>query len=930
MSENLKTFRDLLFKRLEIEQKRNPKKSFTEEDIGRIAQAYVLPCMSTFLGSEVSLTNEEYELGLRIIGACFDLKQELGSCIEEPYQPWYFSRKAEIDFFYWNRFLTYLKEEKKEQYVNINSKEEGFLDPLAAISSESDQILDRLGDPLAEEFDKKGLILGDVQSGKTVNFTALINKAADAGYKLFFVLTGTIEVLRKQTQGRLEREFIGFSTEITKNHEFIGVSKYSSDVNKNTEMNPRVLTTRDSDFTKSVLTGTTETLDGKRPLVFILKKNVPVLSSLLKWLKRPQNKTLAKETPTLILDDEADYAGVNVAKPENDPTKINSLIRKVLTYFNKKSYIAVTATPFANIFINPHTDDAMLKDDLFPRDFIYALNPPSSYVGIERIFGEEADRSDIVQYIDDLEEVLKNGHKSDADFNQVPESLKQAILYFLLLNAIADKGFSVLTHRSMLIHISHFRKCHTKITRTVKNYFQKVQDEIANYAALDPDEAVKHSYIAQLKDVWDSMELEAETGYAWEDILKNYLYRATAPIQVVTVNSNPNSKALNYEAYEPQGLRVIVIGGNSLSRGLTLEGLIVSYFRRTTKMYDTLMQMGRWFGFNLDKMPYAKVWMPQLVESEFVNIAESYRELKRDIVEMQLDRLPPKEFGLRIRRSSKALLPTARNKMRTAKVLRRNVSLLGSFIATPRLPRISLAENEKCIREFIAKLNKEGVRDSTVKVHPYWRGVSREVIAKLVANFKSDHWNLNYRAGPIADYIQCKYTLDDWDVVIHSLSGDGEVVTFETLDGEVIKVKAVVREVLLENDTLLVSKSHLQVATGGSDGAIGLNDEQKNFVKKRFEERNKQLVALGKKPIKNINNKDYFVAGVNRKPVLHIYPIRIKGGEDLNGSICYAIGLGFPNNGNVIEKTVEYYVNLVEWEQYNNAISDDYVDARDI
>lgn len=858
--------------------------------------------------SFLMLPDEAFEIQKKQLKASCDLKQESGLLIvDQGLKSWYPERKSTLNHFYWNRFKEYLRTDLADKFVNPRDDEKS---PLKIIDDTSDKIMDLLGDPQISEFSRKGLILGDVQSGKTINFTALMNKAADAGYKLFIVLTGTIENLRQQTQMRLERDFIGIKS--SDDIETIGVGKKTEDAS--IEMRPLVLTTEDRDVGKDLLDLRNVNFDTNRPVVVVCKKNVTVLKSLRKWLKRSKNKTNALRCPVLILDDEADYASVNTAKDDEDPTKINGLIRELLTFFKKKTYVAVTATPFANVFINPDTEDEMLKDDLFPKDFVYVLEPPNNYIGIESIFGVDASRSDVLQPIDDLESILKSSHKKDASFERLPDSLKKAIAYFLLLNAVLDKESSIELHRSMLIHISHLKACHKKIKKKVEEFFNKIRAEVLHYAALSLEEALKHGHLAFLKQVWDEMELEEKTGYTWQNIQRKFLYDAVKSIKVMTINSDRDADKLNYSNY-PNGLRAIVIGGNSLSRGLTLEGLIVSYFRRSTMMYDTLMQMGRWFGYKLHSIPYGKVWMPEKVKQNFSDIAGAYTEFKSDLTYMYEHQRAPKDFGIQVRRSPSSLLPTAKNKMRSA-TISRNICVLGTLIATPRLPKASLIDNEHLIRTFVSTLNKIGEKE-TEKSYHYWRNVSKEHIATLVEHFASGEYNLDYRGLELAKYIRTTYDSDNWDVTIDSVRDtNAKQEVFKLSDGSELSVSCPYRTVTLEDDgTILISGSKVKVETGIGAANRGLTQDQLNLAKE-IHDRNPQKTG------KALIASDYFVEELHRKPLLIIYPIEMRDVAELEGKTCFAIGLGFSGDRHK-DETVEYFVNLVRWREINAQLSDE-------
>ena len=326
-----------------------------------INQFKVLPMFST------SLTEEDIKNVRNKITSEMSIKLDMGTLLKGDYnyKKWFLNKKSELDMKYWERYKTYLLQDKKFSPTVVNTMDD-ILDTLT----------DLLGDPSTDsKFQRRGLIMGDVQSGKTSNYTGLICKGADAGYKVIVLLTGTIEKLRKQTQLRLDEGFVGIdSAAMIKNRENnrIGVGKYDQTIT------PVVLTSTINDFkaqTARNLGFDLKTIN--QPVIFVVKKNVSSLKHLNKWLRTFNKGTEESiDNSLLLIDDESDNASVNTNPEDRNPTSINAQIRDLLNIFTKSSYVGFTATPFANIFIDPDTNDSMLKEDLFPKYYIYSLNAP--------------------------------------------------------------------------------------------------------------------------------------------------------------------------------------------------------------------------------------------------------------------------------------------------------------------------------------------------------------------------------------------------------------------------------------------------------------------------------------------------------------------------------------------------------------------------
>ena len=300
------------------------------------------------------------------------------------HQSWYFVQ--EDDGFYWNRYKTYLKSVKHWGIEVVNR-----------LHQTTNDIMDDLGNPKdhSRPFQRRGLLLGDVQSGKTATYTAICNKASDAGYRVIIVLAGMMENLRVQTQERLDEEFVGIESKYTLDKKAgqelrktpVGVGKIPP---FNQDKRIACFTSVATDFNKATIMAfglSLRTLNGTA--LFVVKKNKSVLNNLYKWLM--ENNAGYQDglidLPLLLIDDEADNASVNTNTEEKDPTAINKAIRNILNCFRQASYLGITATPFANIFIDPAPDDDGAAKDLFPKDFLTVLPTPEHYIGADKIFG---------------------------------------------------------------------------------------------------------------------------------------------------------------------------------------------------------------------------------------------------------------------------------------------------------------------------------------------------------------------------------------------------------------------------------------------------------------------------------------------------------------------------------------------------------------
>ncbi|WP_018750376.1 Z1 domain-containing protein [Paenibacillus sanguinis] len=862
------------------------------------------------------IADEEFNQIMKNLKATLVIQMDVGVYISNKnsdHQSWLPGRRAEIDFYYWNRFKRYL-EDVKGWNTGVT----------ASLETVSNEIVDQFGDPQSKKpWQRRGLVLGDVQSGKTVNYTAICNKAADTGYKVIIVLAGMMENLRMQTQKRLDKEFAGrLSKDLLRlkgkqevKNVFDGVGKIDS--SKRISAFTSVL----YDFNTSILNSNDLTLRNiSEPALFVVKKNKSVLKNLESWLLTNNADNSGKiDLPLLLIDDEADNASVNTKKEEEDPTAINAAIRSILNRFYQATYVGVTATPFANIFINPENDDDMVGDDLFPKDFIYLLAPPTNYIGANAMFGNDGTHEKNIEEIDtdEIELFFPFKHKKDLVVDELPPSLYEAMGYFLLINAVRDVRGDSKDHRSMLVNVSRFTDVQVRIREKIIVWLEQVKSDVHNYGALDEAQTMKIKSLRMLKQIWEKYHLEEKAKVSWGDLLATYLHKAISPIEIRAVNQKTGAASLNYDAYEDNGLRVITVGGNSLSRGLTLEGLCTSYFYRNSQMYDTLLQMARWFGYRPNYSDLFKVWMSSDAIDWYGHITAAANELKDEISRMNKYNLTPKDFGLKVRKHPESLIVTARNKMRTATEVSRPISVTGKLLETPRLkskPDV-LAANERAFRLFVANLDTAGSRRGVDQSGLMWSGIHKDLIVELLYSFETHPWHMSFQGKALAEYIEKNSGMTEWDVFI-PFGSDSDDFELEGANG-IINIKREKRYIEEANGMIKVMGTKVRVGSGGCTKA-GLTKGEIKEAEERFRKLN---------PGKTSNTPDSAYLIGDRKPILMLHVLKSTGKKDapINNikipETLYAIGVGFPGNGYI--ETANYVVNMVDISNWMDVDDED-------
>lgn len=456
-----------------------------------------------------------------------------------------------------------------------------------------------------------------------------------------------------------------------------------------------------------------------------------------------------------MIDDEADNASINTNKKDEDPTRINSEIRKILKLFKRATYIGFTATPFANIFINCDSYDEMFAQDLFPKDFIYLIQSPSNYWGPEKYFNAPNKYLRIVKDYDT--HIMEMNHKKDWCGARLMDSTYEAINCFLIINAIRDiRDLDTNTHRSMLLNMSRFKAVQERISKIVEDYLKDVIRIVKQCSKLGA-EALENETVSSLKKTFDNQfaDILGRNGtlITWNEVFSK-LYDSIKDIQVATINSNKFSPKLDYKANEKRGLRVIAVGGIALSRGLTLEGLCVSYLYRNTATYDVLMQMGRWFGYRTGYEDLIRIYLTENTEKYYKEISDAIESLKTDIVKMGLEKKTPQDYGIRVKDNSDQLGITASNKMRNASKKKDRKSFWGSVCETPYLLSSikDIANNSLATIDFLNNI-PPSLRDTNVK-NSYFRNVPAKSIISFIERLNLSEYNQNFSKQQILRFLK--------------------------------------------------------------------------------------------------------------------------------------------------------------------------------
>lgn len=803
-------------------------------------------------------------------------------------KPWVkqFCADRKSNWFFWKRYKQYLEHDKGLPQASI-----------AQIDHLTEDALDRLFNPQLNniEIDKKGMVVGQVQSGKTANYIGLICKAADAGFNFIVVLAGIHNNLRSQTQARLDEGFLGFDTMFGRKAESgkstkVGVGLIPG--YKGAVANSITTSAEKGDFTKKGADSLGINFDTPTPILLVIKKNVSVLKRVIAWLQTVSPDKKIDSKTLLMVDDEADNASINTNKKEDDPTKINDSIRQILGKFSRSAYVGYTATPFANIFI------PLRADDLFPRDFIISIPAPNNYIGPEKVFGTSVipdDQNDdllpIVNTIVDYEQFVPTGHRKDTpkpSFHDIPDSLKTAIKCFILTCAIRIARGQDRKHNSMLIHVTRFQVWQNVIRDLVEELFMYYKREIEAddpgiieefRSAFEEDSENYKSYCTITEEILNSSFKDIDPKirrHTWEEV-RQFLFKAVEKIEVKSINGS-SADVLTYSENEENGISVIAIGGDKLSRGLTLEGLSVSYFLRASKMYDTLMQMGRWFGYRPGYVDLCRLFTSPELNDWFRHITLANEELRSEFNYLFESDSTPESYALKVRTHPGVLQITSLSKRRYTKDIQ--VSWSGRLVETYQL---QLDEN-------VCKSNLYATDSLVCKLgnaeHPIgheecflWRNVSPDDICEYLCKFKVGKNLIKVNLDYICDYIRKlnQYgELTSWRVALMSRVNPQNGAEYEFSNK--LKVYSFLRSCAKETseDEYFIRKNHI------------VGNQQDEFIDIGKDDLDAALVETRR--VKNEKGKDWkqnypapeIVRCKFRKvtePLLMIYPLDAAGGS---------------------------------------------------
>lgn len=615
-------------------------------------------------------------------------------------------------------------------------------DTVGVIDEASSEVVSLLENPRQQTFTSRGLVVGYVQSGKTANMTAVISKAVDRGYSLILVFAGLTDKLRQQTQRRLEAD-------IVRRHPTLWHLLTTSDIRGEFQIPAQ---------------GHLMGMD--RAQIAVMKKNVAPLQRLLEVIGKTPASDM-RRLKVLLIDDECDQATVNSASREMDMSRINEQIRLILKALPSVSYVGYTATPFANVLINPYADQTGTLDDLYPRDFITALPLPDGYFGTQKLFGRtpadpadpqpDEEGMDVVREVTAEEEARLQApsRKAQAAFvvGMTP-SLRRAILYFIASCAARRARGQDQEHMTMLVHTSSAIVMHERVAALIESWLDENRRALMDGAG---------EVWTDLEEVWNDERgrIARPEGSETFSQISGFVPEVLNALHVPVENGASDDRI----DYNSGPVTYIVVGGSILARGLTLEGLCVSYFLRTSNQYDTLLQMGRWFGYRHGYEDLPRLWMPEALRVRFQSLAAIEGEIREDIGGYSRRPLvTPMDFAVRIR-SIPGMAIVARNKMRHAR--RVSIGYWGRHLQTIRFARndSSLLEaNWSAASRLVEAADAEGRRDAE-SVRPLFRDVPRSAVIRFIRDYRIDPTHQDLETRLLLQFLEQDHpALQHWNV----------------------------------------------------------------------------------------------------------------------------------------------------------------------
>lgn len=828
------------------------------------------------------------------------------------FDPTWMDRLDRSSWKYWPNLATFLGEHLSPAPRSPDS--------IAMLDTCSDDVLRWAGPPDCVGL-RKGLVLGYVQSGKTQNFTALISKAADCGYKLIIVLSGVDNELRKQTQMRIRRDILGAGTFFSEKGVPIPQPRWE------------YFTDEENDFRKPA-TRAAEILTNASPCCLVVKKHAGVLQKVIDWLTPAAEELKASPPPTLIIDDEADQASINTRGEDYDPTAINGRIRSIIRLFESRCrYVAYTATPFANFFINSKAYADEYGHDLFPEHFLRALPLPAGYVGTADIYGlpagilrngKEVVASGICRIVTDRSDDFGRVHAQN-----IPAGLYQAVLAFYIGTAVTVLQRGRGEPSTMLVHVSHLNDDQEDNDSTVQACLLDLQSRVMSvtssgllrteFERLYLGDFVLNSGLrsASAKDLPGFDEVWSEIERLLNDSI----------IQVRVVNGRRDS-APDFESPDSpdREFKGILVGGNLLSRGLTLKNLLVSYFLRRSAQADTMLQMARWLGYRRDYLHLMRIYTTIESQRDMEEIAGAEQDVRNQIEQMEAEGKTPREFVVRVR-IRQDLLPTRRAAMQNATATAVRRSFASALVETREFPETDTEfenllsrnkHNQDTVRTLLSSISSTMIPDSA------WRRYSLD--GQCALGFIKELWfdksdpSLGTNVVPgkleLLDYIEARQSeseLTSWDVILCGLNSSriGMVEVVPGVDTYPIERG---RE-FYGND----STSRISNLGEGKDEYTAATDEERRIAE-----------AASPKPVGKSNGKSFRSLRDPRVGRIFVYPIsafsndEARGGGKgkplyssgnrsrlVSGGYVLAFGISFPGSEDALSDQTEYYNHTV-------------------
>jgi hypothetical protein len=893
-------------------------------------------------------TYDKQEL-FEILRADFSIGKGEITILSEDVEPWLNDEKTNITFELWNRYKLYMA--KNDPSFPIND-----------LDDFTDKILDKCVNPKKSgSWDRRGMVVGHVQSGKTSNYVGLINKATDAGYKVIIIIAGTISSLRRQTQERIDSGYIGRNSSAfirEKENKIVGVGNYTVGTDIYSLTSAYYKSGDEGDFSQAVANRLNIPI-GKNPVVFVIKKNKSILENLIDWFSKDLNAKSVDGTPklfdvpALIIDDEADSASVNASRDINDIKTINRLIRTLLNIFNQNTFVGYTATPYANLFISQEYNEEnttlvknktyKIGEDLFPRDFIINIKAPTNYIGAAKIFGYEnvepeltKEPLDIFREINDFDPPFFrtiNRENKDILPEYLPPSLERAIKSFILTCAFRRVRGHENKHNSMLVHVALLVRWIDRVaylvnekTKEYKNAIQSEDESILN----ELKEIYETDFLPTTKNVLDNLDYTdiRIKEHNWGEVKKE-LKNAVLKIDVRSVHGTRSTTNLEYHNIEEidynrheNGLSVIAVGGSRLSRGITLEGLSISYYIRTTRMYDSLMQMGRWFGYRPGYVDLCRLYTTNQIFEWFNHITMATEEMRNDFDEMTATHQRPKDFRLKVRNHHGLLTITSLNKLYFSQDI--EISFSGENPQTYCLLKTkpAIENNFNALKKLISTIGfptKENrIETSKEKIrYLFYPNLNIEPICSFIDEFNIEQPSIIN--ATLSSYIKTQAKgnkIKEWSICIVSNTDEKVFINRHENNPDETRVPkddVMTYDLVFNRETITLGCS---VRNQPKNGRLG---EHYTIAKNQIDDLKDRQIDLEQKN-NTTNSKIKEQRAIEKKGLLLIYALDERGTPNVNNGIpIVGYSLHFPR---IEDETKVSYKATIN-KDFDNEVMDD-------